>query len=88
MKPVIMVDDNKSVDVSIEIMIDEMTKLKQRQNLSKDNNVNRIITKVKGEASKKRQSTALEEGVRLMENADRISKNLNRNHIVHILDMN
>ena len=80
MKPVIMVDDDKSVDVSIEIMIDEMTKLKQRQNLSKDNNVNRIITKVKGEASKKRQSTALEEGVRLMGYADSISKNMTRNH--------
>ena len=56
-----------------EITIDEMTKPKQRRKPSKDKNVDQIITKVKGEASKKRQSTALEEGVRLMEYADRFS---------------
>ena len=44
-------------------MIDKMTKPKQRQKLSKDKNVDRILTKVKGEASKNRQSTALQEGV-------------------------
>ena len=71
---------DESVDVSIKITIDEMTKPKQRQKSSKDNNVEQIITKFKGESSKKRQITALEEVVRLMDYANRISKKLTRNH--------
>ena len=59
MNIVIMIDEDKSVDVSTKIMIDKMTKPKQRQKLSKYKNVDQIITKVKGEASKKRKSTAL-----------------------------
>ena len=48
--------------------------------MSKDKNVDQILTKVKGGASKKRQSKALEEGVRLMDYANRISNNLTQNH--------
>jgi len=75
-----MIDEDESVDVSTEITIDEMPKLKQRRKSSRDKNVDRIITKAKDKATKKRHSTALEEGVRLMNYADRISKKLNRNH--------
>ena len=49
------------------------------QKSSKDKNVDRILTKDKDEATKKRHSTALEEG-RLMNYADRISKKLTCNH--------
>ena len=66
MNTVITIDEDDSVYVLTEITIDEMTKPKQRQKLSNDKNVDRILDKVQGEASKKRQSTALEEGVRLM----------------------
>ena len=55
MKTVITIDEYDIVDVSIKITIDEMTKPKQRKKLSKDKNVDQILTKVKGEASKKRQ---------------------------------
>ena len=57
-----------------------MMKPKQRQNLIKDKNLDRIITKVKGEAIKKSKSTSIEEVVILMDYVDRISKNLTRNH--------
>ena len=80
MNKVITIDEDEIVDASTEMTIDEMTKPKQRQKLSNDKNVDRILDKVQGEASKKRQSTALEEGVRLMEYADRISKKLAQNH--------
>ena len=79
----ITIDENESVYVLTEIMIDEMTKPKQRRKSRKDKNVDQIITKFKGEASKKRQSVALEEGVRLMNYAYMIIKKLirNRNYI-------
>ena len=80
MNKVITIDEDKGVCVSNEITIDKMTKPKQKQNSSKDKNLDRILTKVKGEASQKRQSAALEESVRLMDFADRISKKLTRNH--------
>ena len=73
MNTVITIDEDESVDILTEITIDKMIKPKQRQKLSKDENVDQILTKIKGEASKKRNSTALEEGVRLMEYADRFS---------------
>ena len=76
MNTVITIDEDKSVDVSTEITIGKMMKPKQRQKLSKGKNVYRILTKVKGELSKKRQITELEEGVILMEYADSISNNL------------
>ena len=60
MNTVITIDEDESVDVSTEITIDEMKKTKQRRKSSKDKNLDRTITKVKGEASKKIQSTALE----------------------------
>ena len=60
MNTVIKIDEDESVDVSTEITIDEMTKPKQRRKSSKDKNVDQILTKVNGEASKKSQSTALE----------------------------
>ena len=80
MNTVITIDEDKSVDVSTEITIGKMMKPKQRQKLSKGKNVYRILTKVKGELSKKRQITELEEGVILMEYADSISNNLTWNH--------
>ena len=80
MNTVITIDEDDSVYVLTEITIDEMTKPKQQQNPSKDNNVDQLLTKFNGEESKKRQSIALEEGVRLMDYAARISKKLNRNH--------
>ena len=66
MNTVITIDEGKSVYVSTKITIDKMTKPKKRRKLSKDKNVDQILTKVKGEAIMKRQSTALEEGVILM----------------------
>ena len=51
---VITIDEEDSVDVSTKTTIDEMTKPKQRRKPSKDKNVDQILTKVKGEASKKR----------------------------------
>ena len=59
MNTVITIDEDESVYVWTEITIHEMTKPKQRWKSSKDKNVDWIITKVKGEESKKRQSTAL-----------------------------
>ena len=80
MKTVTTINEGESVDLSTEITIDEMTKPKQRKKSSNDNDVDQILTKVKGEASKKRKSTALEEGVRLMDYAESIRKKLTRNH--------
>ena len=59
MNTMITIYEDKSVYVSTKIVIDEMTKLKQWQKSSKDNNVERILTKVKWGSIKKRQSTAL-----------------------------
>ena len=80
MNTVITIDEDESVDVLTEITIERITKPKLRQKYIKDKNVDQILTKIKGEASKKRQSTALEEGVRLMDYADRIIKKLTWNH--------
>ena len=59
MNTMITIYEDKSVDVSTKIAIDEMTKLKQWQKSSKDKNVEKNLTKVKGELIKKRQITAL-----------------------------
>ena len=80
MNIVITIDDDESVDVCTEIRIKEILKPKQRKKLIKDKNIDRILTKVKGETSKKRQRTALDEGVRLVGYADRISKKLTRKY--------
>ena len=80
MNTVITIDEDESVDASTEITIDEIKKPKQRQNSSKDKNVDQILTKCKGGISKKRKSKSLENDVRLMDYADRISKKLTRNH--------
>ena len=76
MNTVVTIDDDESADVSTGITVGEMTKSKQQQKSSKDKNVDRILTKVKGEAIDNRQSIALEEGMRLMDYADRIRKKL------------
>ena len=54
MNTVITIDEEEIVDVSTEIMIDEMTKPKQRWKSSKDKNVDQIHPRVQQEASKKR----------------------------------
>ena len=54
MNKVITIDEDKGVCVSKEVTIDKMTKPKQKLNSSKDKNLDQILTKVKGEASKKR----------------------------------
>ena len=48
MNTVIMIEEDEIVDVLTKIMIDKMTKPKQRQKSSKDKNVDQIPTKVKG----------------------------------------
>ena len=48
MNTVITIDEDKSVDVSNEIMIGKITKPKQWQKLSKNKNLYQISTKVKG----------------------------------------
>ena len=80
MNIVITIDEDKSVDASTKFMIDEMTKLKQWRKSSKDKNVDRILTKFKGEASKKRQSIFLEECMIIMDYSYRIRNKLTQNH--------
>ena len=45
MDTMITIDEDKSVDASTENTIDKITKPKQRQKLSKDKNVDQILTK-------------------------------------------